>query len=190
MLYLDSALRLTHGSPFTLAGMLTRLRPSNEFFTAVAPAADGAGPLIGQVSYRGGEKCARLTYLLPLNEISSPALSALLEALAWQAGEWGAFHLLADNAGKLPADDEKRVRDALEELRKAKDNSSLESIRKAIDDLNGATHKMAEKMYSQAQAQQGGGPGSQGPEPPVGGGPGAHGSKPGDVIDADFEDVK
>ena len=98
--------------------------------------------------------------------------------------------LLADNAGKLPADDEKRVRDALEELRKAKDNSSLESIRKAIDDLNGATHKMAEKMYSQAQAQQGGGPGSQGPEPSVGGGPGAHGSKPGDVIDADFEDVK
>lgn len=103
MLYLDSALRLTHGSPFTLAGMLTRLRPSNEFFTAVAPAENGAGTLIGQVSYRGGEKCARLTYLLPLNEISSPALPALMEALAWQAGDWGAFHLLAEVDERSPA---------------------------------------------------------------------------------------
>ncbi len=103
VLYLDSALRLTHGSPFKLAGMLTRLRSSNEFFTAIAPAADGARPLIGQVSYHGGEKCARLTYLMPLDEISSPVLPALMEALAWQAGDWGAFHLLAEVEERSPA---------------------------------------------------------------------------------------
>lgn len=103
MLYLDSALRLTHGSPFRLTGLLTRLRPSNEIFTAVAPASDGVGPLIGQVSYRGGEKCARLNYLLPLEEIPSSVLPSLLEALAWQAGEWGAFHLLAEVEERSPA---------------------------------------------------------------------------------------
>lgn len=103
VLYLDSALRLTHGSPFKLAGMLTRLRPTNEFFTAVAPASDGTGTLIGQVSYRDGEKCARLTYLLPQDELPSPVLPSLVEALAWQAGEWGAFHLLAEVEERSPA---------------------------------------------------------------------------------------
>jgi len=103
VLYLDSALRLTHGSPFRLAGLLTRLRPTNEFFTAVAPASDGLGPLIGQVFYHGGEKSARISYLLPVDGISSPALPALLEALAWQAGDWGAFHLLAEVEERSPA---------------------------------------------------------------------------------------
>lgn len=102
MLYLDSALRLTHGSPFRLAGILTRLRPTNDFFTAVAPVADGTGPLIGQVYYHGGEQSAHLSYLLPMGELCSPALSALLEALAWQAGEWGAFHLLAEVDERSP----------------------------------------------------------------------------------------
>ncbi len=103
MLYLDSALRLTHGNPFRLAGLLTRLRPTNEFFTAVAPAANGFGPLIGQVFYHGGEKSAHISYLLPLDGISSPALPALLEALAWQAGDRGAFHLLAEVEERSPA---------------------------------------------------------------------------------------
>ncbi len=103
VLYLDSALRLTHGSPFRLSGLITRLRPTNEFFTGVAPSANGSEPLIGQVYYHGGEKSARLSYLLPLNELPSPALPALVEALAWQAGEWGAFHLLAEVDERSPA---------------------------------------------------------------------------------------
>jgi hypothetical protein len=103
VLYLDSALRLTHGSPFKLAGLFTRLRPTNEFFTAVAPAKDGVEPLVGQVYYHSGEKTARLSYLLPLSALSSPELPALLEALAWQAGDWGAFHLLAEVDERSPA---------------------------------------------------------------------------------------
>ncbi len=83
--------------------MLTRLRPTNEFFTAIAPASNGTGALIGQVVYHGGEKSAHLSYMLPLGELSSPALTALVEALAWQAGEWGAFHLLAEVEERGPA---------------------------------------------------------------------------------------
>ncbi|GAP13085.1 hypothetical protein LARV_00827 [Longilinea arvoryzae] len=83
--------------------MLTRLRPTNEFFTAVAPSSDGTTALIGQVFYHGGEKSARLSYLLPLGQFPSPALTALVEALAWQAGEWGAFHLLAEVEERSPA---------------------------------------------------------------------------------------
>lgn len=83
--------------------MLTRLRPTNEFFTAIAPASNGAGALIGQVVYHGGEKSARLSYLLPMGELPSAALTGLVEALAWQAGEWGAFHLLAEAEERSPA---------------------------------------------------------------------------------------
>jgi molecular chaperone DnaK len=95
--------------------------------------------------------------------------------------------LLQDNAGKLPAEDEKKVREALEDLKKAKDAGNLDSIRRATDALNTATHKMAEGMYAQARPQEPsqGGPG---PEPP--GGPGGGGGKGGEVIDAEFEDVK
>lgn len=102
MLYLDSALSLTHGSPFRLSGMLTRLRPTSEHFTGVAPASNGTEPLIGQVYYHGGEKSAHLSYLLPLGKLSAAALPVLLEALAWQAGEWGAFHLQAEVDERSP----------------------------------------------------------------------------------------
>ncbi len=98
--------------------------------------------------------------------------------------------LLAENAGKLSADDEKSVREALEELKKAKDSGNLDSIRKATDGLNAATHKMAESLYSQARTEENPG---EGPSAEAGAGQsaGAEGDKKdGDVIDAEFEDVK
>ncbi len=96
--------------------------------------------------------------------------------------------MLAENAGKIPEEDARKVREALDDLKKAKDAGSLESIRKAIDALNAATHKMAEAMYAQARTQaappgEGGGAGSQGPQ-------GGEAKKGGEVIDAEFEDVK
>jgi molecular chaperone DnaK len=95
--------------------------------------------------------------------------------------------LLQDNAGKVSEEDAKKVRDALDELKKAKDGGQVESIRKAIDGLNGATHKLAESLYAQARTQAGPAAGGQAP------GAGASqdaGKKDGDVIDAEFEDVK
>ncbi|MEW6756594.1 MAG: molecular chaperone DnaK [Acidobacteriota bacterium] len=100
--------------------------------------------------------------------------------------------LLQENAGKIPADEEAKVRAALEELRKAKDAGGKDAIRKAIDGLNAASHKMAEVLYASAKAQAG----QAGPEtgaPPSSGGPqggSESAGKPGEVIDAEFEDVK
>jgi len=90
--------------------------------------------------------------------------------------------LLAENAGKLPAEDEKKVREAMETLKKAKESGSAEAIRKGLDALNQATHKLAESLYSQAKAA-----GSAPEAPPSGGG---DGGKQGEVIDAEFDDVK
>ncbi|MEW5765650.1 MAG: molecular chaperone DnaK [Acidobacteriota bacterium] len=100
--------------------------------------------------------------------------------------------LLQENAGKIPAEEESKVRAALDELRKAKDAGGKESIRKAIDGLNAASHKMAEVLYASAKAQAGpAGPGAG--ETSSAGGPqggSATAGKSGEVIDAEFEDVK
>jgi len=95
--------------------------------------------------------------------------------------------LLAENPGKIPADDERKVREGLDELKKAKEAGGVESIRKAIDNLNAVTRKMAEAMYAQARTQQAQAPPTEGPQP---GGEQSGGGKKGDVIDAEFEDVK
>jgi molecular chaperone DnaK len=98
--------------------------------------------------------------------------------------------LLQENAGKIPAEEETKVRSALDELRKAKDAGGKDAIRKAIDGLNAASHKMAEVLYASAKAQAGQ-PGA-GEAPPAGEPPAGAGAsgKAGEVIDAEFEDVK
>ncbi len=97
---------------------------------------------------------------------------------------YGTEKLLQDNAGKLPADDEAKVREALDGLKKAKEAGTLDGIRKATDALNQATHKMAEQLYGAARAQQA--PPS-GEATPPGAPVGEQGDKKtGDVIDAEF----
>ncbi len=75
---------------------------------------------------------------------------------------------------------------ALEKARKALEGDDAAAMRAAAEELNQASHKLAEAMYakaSQQQAQQD--PGQQTPPP------GADGGKPDDnVVDADFEEVK
>jgi len=53
--------------------------------------------------YRLGERSARLSYLLPAGRLVDHAPDSLLEGLAFQAGEWGAFHLLAEIEEHAPA---------------------------------------------------------------------------------------
>ena len=98
--------------------------------------------------------------------------------------------LLADSAGKLSEADAQKVKDAIEELKKVKDSGSADAIRKAIDGLNAATHKLAESMYAQARTEGGptDAPGA-GQDPP-GGSAQNDAKKEGEVIDAEFEDVK
>jgi len=110
---------------------------------------------------------------------------------------------LKDHGPKIPESDRKRIEEAVEALKKAKDKDDAEEIRRRSEDLMNAAQKLGQILYEQAaqqRAQQSGaaggaGPGSAGGPPPGGdgggrqgraGGPG--GQKSGDnVVDADFE---
>ncbi len=95
---------------------------------------------------------------------------------------------LGEYGDKLTADEKKNIEEALEECKKLKDSSSDASeIKQAVTKLTTASHKMAEHIYKEAQAQQAA----------AGGAPGAAGAaeaKPGggeeeEVVEAEFEDV-
>ncbi|MBI5582295.1 MAG: molecular chaperone DnaK [Deltaproteobacteria bacterium] len=76
----------------------------------------------------------------------------------------------------------------IDRLKSAIAGTDAGEIKRLTEELTTSSHKLAEKMYSQASQQ--GGPG--GPEAgPGAGGPGGGGKKPDeDVVDADFEEVK
>jgi hypothetical protein len=79
-----------------LSAALAQLHPARGTFTSVAQD-DGKSPtLIGQMTYSAGNRSARLAFVAPGSAVVSPALTNLLEGLAWQAGDWGAFHLLGE----------------------------------------------------------------------------------------------
>jgi len=73
---------------------------------------------------------------------------------------------LAENPDKVTEEDKVAIEAALEELKKVKDGDDKEAIDKAIEDLSKAAHKLAEEMYKEAQAAQGGAeqPGAEGQE--------------------------
>lgn len=100
VLSLDSARVLTRGDPLGAAALLSYLNPRRNVYTAVA-AEDGKS-LMGQVLQDEEETSARLTFLAPAGETEGLALT-LLEHLAAQAGEWGAFHVLAEVDEDAPA---------------------------------------------------------------------------------------
>jgi len=95
---------------------------------------------------------------------------------------------LTENRDKLGAADVSRIEGSLEGLKKTIQGEDVAAIRKAIDDLQKASHAMADVLYRQTQAaQQAAGSGSQaGPAPA---GPGSD-TPPGtgDVIDAEVVD--
>jgi hypothetical protein len=100
VLPLYSAGILTRGNPISAMAMLSYLNPRRTTYTAVA--SENGDSLMGQVILRGDETSARLTFLAPKENINGLTLS-LLETLTTQAGEWGAFHLLAEVDENSPA---------------------------------------------------------------------------------------
>ncbi|HTX92875.1 MAG TPA: hypothetical protein VMC09_16815 [Anaerolineales bacterium] len=93
VLSLDSARILTRGNPLGAAAMFSYLNPRRHLYTAVA-SEDGSS-LMGQVILNEEETSARITFLAPEEHANGLVLS-LVSHLAVQAGEWGAFHLLAE----------------------------------------------------------------------------------------------
>lgn len=92
--------------------------------------------------------------------------------------------LLSNNAGKLPPDDEQRLREAVEELKKAKDIGGIDNIKRAIDRVNEASHRIAQHLYDQTRRTS---EGVQSPPPPSNE---SKDKQQGDVIDAEYEDLK
>ncbi|MCX5815984.1 MAG: molecular chaperone DnaK [Proteobacteria bacterium] len=95
---------------------------------------------------------------------------------------------LNENRDKLPGDDAKTLEDALSSGRDALKSGDPDRMKRAIDDLTKASHKLAETLYKKTA--------ETGPRGPDGQGAGEQGAQQGgrkgddDVVDAEFEDVK
>src|ERR1019366_1593062 len=98
--------------------------------------------------------------------------------------------LLADNREKLSESDMKPVEAALATAKSALSGGVLDQIQSATQELERASHKLAEVLYQSAQAS-GAQAGAAGPSEGSQGGPqpGSSSAPPGEVIDAEYVDV-
>ena len=90
--------------------------------------------------------------------------------------------------GKVPEDEVKKVKDALEDLKKAQKDNNLEDMKAKKDALSKVAQDLAVKLYQQNGGAQGGSQaGPQGPNP-QGGQPNdnSNGNDDGPTVDGDF----
>ncbi|MGV1099811.1 molecular chaperone DnaK [Thiovibrio sp. JS02] len=91
---------------------------------------------------------------------------------------------LKELGDKVDAELKNKVQAEIDSLKKVMESNDVEAIKKGIESLTQASHKLAEMMYAQATKDKGAGGGT------AGGGE-AGGKKDDDnVVDADFEEVK
>jgi molecular chaperone DnaK len=88
--------------------------------------------------------------------------------------------LLKEHADKLTDNDKRPIQAAVERLKQAASGDDVAAIRTALDELQQASHAMAQHLY---RGQQAGGAGEQ----PAGDGSAGGGKGKEDVIDAEFE---
>jgi molecular chaperone DnaK len=99
---------------------------------------------------------------------------------------------LSEHGDKIDEEEKTNITTAIDALKKALEESELEALKTAMQNLTTASHKLAEEMYKKASADaaDSAGPGPDGPDS----GPSASGSEEasgGDekVVDAEFEEV-
>jgi molecular chaperone DnaK len=90
---------------------------------------------------------------------------------------------LREHGDKVPAADKEAIEKALGEVREALKSDDLDRVKRAEEDLQKASHKLAEVMYREAQAN------TPGPGAPGGGDGAPSGSQKDDVVDAEFKDL-
>jgi molecular chaperone DnaK len=103
-----------------------------------------------------------------------------LDSLVYQTEK-----LVNENKEKIPADTLRPVQDALTSAKKALELNQHDAIKKELENLTQASHKVAEAMYKATGGAQ---PGAPGPEAAPGGPTNGSGKKD-DVIDAEYKDV-
>ena len=104
VLTLDSARALTRGHPLGAMGLLAYINPARHLYAAISNGGESA--LLGGIIHTHGDTFAKLLYLAPSSQLHDPQLPALIEHLAVQAGEWQAFHVIAEveeNSDVFPA---------------------------------------------------------------------------------------
>jgi len=97
---------------------------------------------------------------------------------------WQMEKLLKDNGDKISDADKAPIQSAIEKLKQAASKDDVADINRAVDELQQASHAMAQHLYKQ-QPPPGAGPGGS-TEPPSGDGKGGAAGKE-DVIDAEYE---
>ena len=93
---------------------------------------------------------------------------------------------LTEHGDKIDAAEKSAIEAALKDAEEALKGNDKDDIEAKTQALSQASHKLAEKMYADA-GQAGGG---AGPEGAAGGGSGGSKADDGDVVDAEFEEVK
>ena len=101
------------------------------------------------------------------------------DSLAYQAEK-----TVADNREKVPVGELSKIEAAIANVRKLAQGEDLAAIRKATDDLQRASHAMAERLYKNAAGTQG----SQGSREAQGS-PGSQ-VKDAEVVDAEYAETK
>jgi len=97
--------------------------------------------------------------------------------------------LLDENKDKVPAEDDRAIRAAIEEVKKALAAGGKEGIESSLKELERASHKLAETLY-RSGGGPGGAPGTGAPGgPPPDAEPAGGKAAQGDVIDAEYVDV-
>ena len=95
---------------------------------------------------------------------------------------------LSDAGDKVSADVKKSAQDKIEELKKVKDGSDTETIKKATEELSKSLQSIGEAMYKQAGGQQN--PAAGQTEQPASQGEPKNEGAEGQTRDADFEEKK
>ncbi|MBU5675661.1 molecular chaperone DnaK [Alkaliphilus sp. MSJ-5] len=86
---------------------------------------------------------------------------------------------LKELEGKVSAQDESKVKEEVEKLKKALESDNVEDMKKSIEDLTNAFHAISQQMYQQAQQAEGEAHGS-----------GDETTNKENVVDADYEVVE
>ena len=97
---------------------------------------------------------------------------------------WQMEKLLKENADKISESDKAPIQAAMDKVKQAAKMDDVNAIKQAINELQQASHAMAQHLYGKGPA---GGPGQAPPPPPGDGQQPGQGKGKDDVIDAEFE---
>jgi hypothetical protein len=91
---LDTARTLTRGNPLGAVGLFAYVNPVRHIYSAIINSTDET--VLGGIIHSRNEAFAKLLFIAPSSQLDHPDLPELIETLSAQAGEWGAFHVLAE----------------------------------------------------------------------------------------------